>query len=133
MPNFESIIQSIVTLLAGGIGAKAIDYFQARRQVKRDEMLGLRNVNIDLKKLALEGEEKFRNKLLEWIESLEAQVKELDLREQACWDKYNQLFKMNAEMNAELNFVKRILKESGHELMKLQPTTTAPVLEQDKK
>jgi len=115
---------------AGAVGGGAaslklieliVDYFKARREKSVDFKKIDVEENIALTKLNIESEDKLRLELWERIKSLESRVNDLDRKEQDCWDKYNLLFKSNAELSAELNYVKTILHSSSSEIIKLLP------------
>jgi len=121
----NDLAQYIAAIVGGGAGLKvlevAIDYFKKRKENTLElKKLGLEE-RIALTKIELDSEDKLRLELWERIKSLEARVTDLDRKEQECWDKYNQLFKRNAELAAELNYVKTILHSSSSEIIKLLP------------
>ena len=123
--NVQDIIQYGIAIAGGGAGIKVVevmlDYFKNKRQNSVEFKKIESESKVALTRLEIENEDKFRLELWDRIKGLEARVTDLDRKEQECWDKYNLLFKNNAELAAELNYVKTILHSSSSEIIKLLP------------
>jgi len=119
------LIQYAVAIAGGGAGIKALEMLVDYSKRRKENFLEIKKINLEervaLTKIELDSEDKLRIELWERIKSLEARVTDLDRKEQECWDKYNLLFKSNAEIAAELNYVKTILHSSSSEMIKLLP------------
>lgn len=125
----SEIVQYAIAALSGGAGLKLIEVTISYFNEKKQKSIEIKRIDSEQKlaltRLELESEDKLRLELWERIKNLEAKVSELDRKEQECWDKYNTLFKSNAEIAAELNYVKTILHNSSSEIMKLLPKNKA--------
>lgn len=123
--TINEFIQYSVAIAGGGVGLKLVEYLIDFTKSKRESSVEFRKIEteskVSLAKLEAETEDKFRLELWDRIKNLEARVTELDRKEQECWDKYNLLFKTNAEIAAELNYVKTILHSSSSEIIKMLP------------